>query len=333
MHGIRTIAVVGAGMAGLAAGRRLHDAGLRVIVFEKSRGVGGRMATRREGSIAFDHGAQFFTARGPAFSTRVEGWEARGIVAHWPAPTLAGRAEGSYVGVPGMTAPARALADGLLIVPERRIDTLTRADGGWRLRDAAGIVSTAGIDRFDAVVLAAPAPQAMALAATGGFVLPETEQATYAPCWSLMLTLARPVAGLPDAFSPEDGALAWIARNASKPGRSALPETLVVHATPDWSRAHLEETPAEVARQLSDRLAQCLHRDPGILTATAHRWRFALVERPAGVPFAWNDEARLGACGDWCLGARVEAAFDSGHALAAHLLGEETPVLARDARS
>ena len=332
MHGIRTIAVIGAGIAGLAAARRLHNAGLRVLVFEKSRGVGGRMATRREGDLRFDHGAQYFTARGPLFSAEVEAWTKAGILGHWPASLPTGTGEGSFVGVPDMTAPARALADGLLIVVDRRIDGLARAEGGWRLRDATGIVSTAGIDHFDAVILAVPAPQAIALAASGGIEVPELERATYAPCWSLMLTLAHVVPNLPDAYAPEDSAIAWIARNATKPGRPALPETLVLHATPDWSCVHLEETPAAVASLLAERLTQCLHRDPRVLTATAHRWRFAQVERAAGVPFAWMDELRIGACGDWCLGARVEAAFDSGVALAMHVLGEELPILSRDVR-
>jgi renalase len=332
MRAIRTVAVIGAGIAGLAAARRLHDAGKQVFVFEKSRSVGGRMATRREAGTSFDHGAQYFTCHGRILGEQLERWKEEGIVAHWPPQGMQGRADGTYVGVPGMTAPARMLADGLVIVAERTIRGINPADGGWRLTDESGAVSTAGIDRFDAVVLAVPAPQAAPLIAASGVALPGAEIAVYAPCWALMLATGREAADLPEAFSPEDGAISWVARNSAKPGRPTGVETLVVHASPDWSRAHLEESPAEVARLLLQRLAACTHRLYSTTFATAHRWRYAMVERALGEPFLWNSEAGLGACGDWCLGARVEAAFDSGAALATAVLGEPPLALGRDAR-
>ena len=115
-------------------------------------------------------------------------------------------------------------------------------------------------------------------------------------------------------FRPADGPLAWIARNASKPGRDG--RTLVVHAGPAWSRSNLEEAPGAVVAALAPhwRAATGITAPPSF--AAAHRWRFALVEETAGTPFLWDGAARLGACGDWGLGPRVEAAFDSGEALA-----------------
>ena len=120
-------------------------------------------------------------------------------------------------------------------------------------------------------------------------------------------------------MSPVDGPLGWIARNGSKPGRAALPETIVAHATPAWSRDNLER-PAEEVRDL---LLQSLRSHAGsfeAIYATAHRWHYALVETPAGAPYFWNAGAGFGACGDWCIGGRVEAAFDSGHQLAGRIL-------------
>jgi renalase len=332
MRAFRTVAVIGAGLAGLAAARRLHEAGRQVFVFEKSRGVGGRMATRREAGTSFDHGAQYFTAHGPAFGEQAAAWLRAGILGQWPAQGLSGRAEGCFVGVPGMTAPARAMADGLVIVTERAIREIVPADGGWRLGDEAGAVSTAGIDRFDAVVLAMPAPQAVPLIAGSGIALPGAEEVVYGPCWALMIAAGREVADLPQAFSPEDGAISWVARNSSKPERPNGVETLVVHASPDWSRAHLEDRPPDVASLLLKRLSTCVHRAIAPTYMAAHRWRYALVEQAARQPFLWNPEGGLGACGDWCIGARVEAAFDSGSSLAAAMLGEALPPLGRDAR-
>jgi hypothetical protein len=328
----RSVAVIGAGIAGLAAAGRLQKAGCQVVVFDKSRGVGGRMATRREEAYAFDHGAQYFTAHGPVFAGQIEAWERLGLVAHWPPQGLSGRAEGCWVGVPGMTAPCRNLAEGLLVVTGCTVRSIAREDGLWRLGSEQGTVSAAGLDRFDMVVLAIPAPQASPLIAGSGVSLPGTEDIVYAPCWALMLAGDKDFSELPAAFSPEDGAISWVARNGTKPGRPTGEETLVVHATPDWSRAHLEEAPETVATQLAQRLAACTRRSLEPTFVKAHRWRYALVERAAGRPSLWNAEAGLGACGDWCIGARVEAAFDSGMAMAAAILGEAMPPMGHEAR-
>lgn len=314
------IAVIGAGLAGLAAARRMHEAGLQVVLFDKSRGVGGRLATRRIDTMAFDHGAQFFTARGETFSRLVAGWAARGVVTAWPAAEAQGGAP-RYVGTPGMSAPARALAAGLVIVTGRTVARLARSrvDGRWSVHDADGVVSTAGIDRFDAVVLAIPAPQAGALLAASDAALPGLEAASYAPCWALLVAATGPVPSLPDASGEDDGVLSWVARNGSKPGRAALPETFTAHAGAAWSRENLERPTEDVRDRLLAALAK--RAGPGLepIYAVVHRWRYALVETPAGRDFLWDAALGLGACGDWCLGGRVEAAFDSGHAMGGHL--------------
>jgi len=71
--------VIGAGVSGLIAARTAQANGARVLVLDKGRGVGGRLATRRTDSGVFDHGAQFFTARDPQFRLLVEAWRAAGI--------------------------------------------------------------------------------------------------------------------------------------------------------------------------------------------------------------------------------------------------------------
>jgi renalase len=306
------IAIIGAGVAGLAAARRLRQRGAAVVLFEKSRGIGGRMATGRVGDLQFDHGAQYFTAKGPRFQEAVAGWEASRNVAPW-----FGR---SYVGTPGMTAPASAMAEGLPVVTECQVSSIRRNVDGWSVLDADGIVRTPGNGCFSAIVLVVPSPQAAPLANSAGVAFPEIERARYAPCWALMLAFATPLDLPGDRIKPEDRVIGWIARNASKPGRAQAHETIVVHATPEWSRAHLEESREEVARRLLARFQTVTGQTRAPTFVAAHRWRYALVEEPAGTPFVWDAASRLGACGDWCLGPRVEAAFDSGEALAEAVL-------------
>ncbi len=302
------IAIVGAGIAGLAAARRLRTAGIACTLFDKSRGLGGRMATRREGDLRFDHGAQYFSARGPRFQSAVEEWCEAGLAAEW--------FEGAYVGTPGMSGPARGMLAGETVVGGCRVTALRRLATGWMVLTAEGPVATPGNGAFSAVILALPAPQIVPLAATAGLAMPALDGVRYAPCWALMLGYSAPTRFDWDRIRPEDGAIAWIARDSAKPGRSGATECVVVHAAPDWSRQHLEHSPVDVAGAL----ASMLHDRYGIagetMFAAAHRWRYALVEQPTGTPCLWDAGSRLGACGDWCLGPRVEAAFDSGEAMA-----------------
>jgi renalase len=302
------VAIVGAGMAGLAAARQLARSGIGVTVMDKSRGVGGRMSTCLVDGLQFDHGAQYFTARGDRFRAVVEQWRAAGHVDEW--------FDGGFVGTPGMTAPLRAMAAAHVIVGGCEVTALRRDERGWSVDAADGLVETPGNGRFSAVILAVPAPQAVPLAASSGVALPELETARYAPCWALMLGFSAPPGLCGDRVRPDDDVIGWIARDASKPGRKTETETVVVHAAPEWSRRNLERSADAVAHDILMRFRELTGIRAAPCFSAAHRWRHALVERAAGPAFLWHEGARLGACGDWCLGPRVEAAFDSGEALA-----------------
>lgn len=301
------VAIVGAGMAGLSAASRLREAGLDCTVFEKSRGLGGRMATRRVDALQFDHGAQYFTARGARFQSRLAQWQGQGVVAEW--------LPGKWVGTPGMTAPARSLADGLRVIREYRVTGLAGGPGRWRLVSDDAAAHPIAEESFDAVIMAIPAPQVGPLAASAGMGFAELERVRYGPCLALMLAFERATGLREFSLSPPDGPVGWIARNATKPGRTDALETLVVHATPEWSKAHLEDPAQGTADALLRHLRPYVG-DAEPVFRRVHRWRYARVEQAAGVPFLWDPIQQAGACGDWTGGPRVESAFDSGEALA-----------------
>jgi len=304
----KRVAIIGAGMAGLAAARLLREAGADCTIFDKSRGLGGRMATRRTGDFSFDHGAQYFTARGPRFRALVDEWSAAGHAASWYDHEV-------IVGAPGMTAPARAMAAGLNTVMGLEVKSLSRAPQGWSIHAGEEV-----FEGFTAVVVAIPAPQTTSLIKTGGLSFLELASARYAPCLALMLAFDREAAFQGERMCRDKGPIAWIARNSSKPGRPAGQETFVVHASPDWSRAYLDETPEAILKKLSPFALDLIRALSAPIFATAHRWRYALVEQALAVPCLWDAEAAVGACGDYCLGPRVEAAFDSGEAMARAIL-------------
>ncbi len=325
----RRIAVIGAGIAGLSCAVHLQAAGLHPQVFDKSRGLGGRLSTRRGDTWQCDHGAQYFTARHPAFRVVVEAWVAAGMAAVWqprlavlgdasshrPDPTLA-----RYVGTPRMTAPAHALSQGLTLRTQSTISELRRTAQGWQLRSA----ETGWLDElFDAVVLALPAPQAGTLLAGHSAALSSVVGSVrMRACWAVMLRFDESVNLSFDAAFVNSGPLRWIARDNSKPARGGT-ETWLLHATTDWSDAHVEADPDTVTAALEQEFVRL-----GGTTATAraaHRWRYAEADAALAIGHAWEPVIQVGVCGDWLQGGKIEGAWLSGLALAQAITRPDTP--------
>ncbi len=322
-----SVAVVGAGIAGLTCARTLTDHGFEVTVFDKARSVGGRTSTRRvEPDFAFDHGAQYFTARNPHFVQFVEALKSRGCVAEWGGRIVKlenGVAtetspQSRFVGVPGMSAVAACLAADLAIRREVHIERIVRTSDAWELADATG----KKLGPFQFLVVSLPAPQSAVLLGSHPFVA-EAAGVAMAPCWALLVALE-------DRFDvPWDGAFvskspfSWLARNSSKPGRPHGADCWVLHATPAWSAASLEESPDTIASELFGAFETAVGRSlPNLAYRAAHRWRYSLGADPVGRGMLFDAGAGLAVCGDWLSGGRVEGAFISGTAAAACVLQE-----------
>jgi renalase len=303
------IAIIGAGLAGLAAADALRSAGHDIVAFDKARGPGGRMSTRRtdtaQGMAFFDHGAQYFTARDPEFAAEVARWEADGTAARWPAA-----GGDAWVGTPGMNGIVKALAARHDVRWACRIESIAREGAQWRLGHADGG------ETADAVIVAVPAEQVSDLVAAHRADWAGLAAATRSqPCWTVMAAFDARVGFAADTLRSH-GAIGWAARNSAKPGRSG-PESWVVQGSPDWSVAHLEDDGDTVIATLLADLADAVGNDlPGILAVQAHRWRYAM-SGAAGQTALWDGTLSLGLCGDWLIGPRIESAWASGRALAA----------------
>lgn len=344
------IAVVGGGMAGVVCARTLLQAGHQVTLIEKSRGFGGRMATRRTEFGGFDHGAQYFTVRDKRFAQvlltaqeQVRAWsvstvrvldELGRVLASAPPPS-----EPHFVAMPGMSglvshwaqpllrpelhnvSGARALLETRVTHIERDVLNAER----WQLRaeDSEGGQHVHG--GFDRVVLALPHLQTHDLLMASGHS-PELRQqlhaVTVAPCWTLMV--AYPNAMQPDLphIGPQWNAarsthhrISWLARENSKPGRERI-ERWTIQASPAWSTKHLEDDAERVKGKLLKGFAEITGIRATPAHAVVHRWRFAQTQQPLGRPYIHDTELGIGLCGDWCLGHRVEDAFVSGLELA-----------------
>ncbi|MDH3219745.1 MAG: NAD(P)-binding protein [Gammaproteobacteria bacterium] len=323
---MKRIAVIGAGIAGLTLARELRGLA-EVEVFEKSRGSGGRMATRRADPYQFDHGAQFFSARSENFERFLEPLIDAGDVARWDADFVEIDSGGivserswrdgpaHYVAVPGMSALSKRMAEGLAVTLETQITLIIREGLRWRLLDQ----NQASRGGFDWVISAIPAQQARAL-------LPETF-APYAAlagrrmlgCYSLMLGFAKPLdIGWQAAFV--GGAdISWISNDNSKPGRPDS-YTLLVHSTNRWAEENIEAEADWVSAYLLAELARVIRYDlPPADHSALHRWRYANIEKQAGARYYLDREQRLAAIGDWCIQGRVESAYQSAFELALEL--------------
>jgi hypothetical protein len=322
MDGVR-IAVIGAGIAGLACARELARADARVTVFERSRGLGGRLGTRRQGSFVFDHGAQYIIARSRSFARYMEVAARAGSVTRWfprireddrlwDAPI-----EDWYVGQPGMSAAVRPMARNIDVHSGVGVHELIQSQRGWELQTDSGRQN----EIFSAVAVAIPAPQAFTLLGGHGRTFRQLTNVRMAPCWAAMFAFDQPVDVGADVRRWSHGSLAWAACDSTKPQRPAGPRCWIVHASVAWSREHLEADAREVAQLLFHEFASGTGvRLPAPAHLQAHRWRHAFVEQPLGLPCLVDEEMAAGACGDWCLAPRVEAAFESGRTLAHSLL-------------
>lgn len=338
-----SVAIIGAGIAGLACAGALSAAGWRVQVFDKSRGAGGRAATRRAEGGGFDHGAQYFTVRDPRFARVVSDWQAESTAAPWVARVVriegAGTApvpvesepQGRRVGTPGMSALGRALARGLPIAFECPIVQARRFDAGWILTagDGGGMPERVLPQPWDWLVCAAPAPQSASLLATDAPDLAAAVAArTMLPCWAVMVDI-EPCADTGwDAAFVDDPRLAWAARESSRPGR-APGGRWVLHAGARWSLDHLEQDAGEVATRLLAAFREITGIEAPARAVRAHRWRYA---RPDDALPALpqrcllEPSTRAAACGDWASAGRIEDAWLSGHSLALRLLaGTDRP--------
>ena len=321
-HTSAEVLVVGAGIAGLRAARTLRDAGKTVVVLEKSRGLGGRAATKRLHGTRADHGAQYFTARDPRLQEQVDGWLGAGVLEVWTRgfhtltpDGLKAPDEGypRYAFPGGMNTFGKLLGDGLDVRREALVTALIKTANGWSVTLSDGTRYAA-----ETLILNVPAPQALILGQDvfSGDTKDALSRVTFAPCLALMAGFAQ-AAPEWSGIEAKDGPVSWLANDSSKrSGTDAEETTLVLHGSPAFSEAHLE-TPETALPEMLAVAASLGFAEP--LWTQLQRWRYSKVTQPYDGPFLKGDD-KLYFCGDWCGGAKVEAAYLSGLEVAGAVL-------------
>lgn len=312
------VIVVGAGICGLVAAQRLSESGAEVIVVDKGRSPGGRLATRRIGGATLDHGAQFFTVRTPAFRRQVDDWVDRGLVTIWSNGFSSDDGHPRYVATAGMNSLAKDLALDLDV----RCSTMAFAirpsvDGpsAWHVVIDDGTVHTT-----DAVIVTTPLPQAFALLADSALPLDESLMRTD---YDRTITLLATVDGAtnipaPGGVQTPTPDLAFVADNTAK-GVSATP-AVTVHASAAWSDEHWDDDHDDLRSALIELAGPWLGA-AAVVEAQVKKWRFATPRTIWPEPCWVAEGGRVVLAGDAFDGPRVEAAHNSGLAAAHAIVG------------
>lgn len=331
------IAVIGAGVAGLSCARELRLRGYDPVVFEASDRLGGRCSSRNTRIGWFDDGAQAISGA-TRLATYAEQRTGELAALHpWTVPATpaedepkgkdrdkeADEADTSRtlklmgaVGVPSMLALASTVAQPLDVRLNTSIQHARRSGARWVLRNEAGEID----ENFQALVLAIPAPLALPLAHESPELAAALHTVRYRSRWVLLLGSERAV-GLPGYREFQGSPIERVAAMHSKPGRpSNPPQRWFVEAAERWSLQHEHDDPEVVADLLLDNFRALAGRTVTPNFLLAHRWAHAFVDAPATlarrVGYLWDDEVRLGVCGDSVVTSQVDRVHHSGVALA-----------------
>ena len=310
------VVVVGAGIAGLMAAQSLVENGHDVVVVDKGRSPGGRLATRRIDDATLDHGAQFFTVRDPLFKSHVEKWIASGVVTEWcrgfDSATQNNDGFPRYRGVRGMTDIAKHLANGLDV----RCNTLAFSiapgtTSKWQLNIDDGSALNA-----DALIVTCPLPQTYALLVTADIELPDSMMRTeYDRTICLLAVLNQSSAVVsPGGLQNPDETFSFVADNAIKGISSAV--ALTLHANPQFSLEHWDAPPQDV-HDLLLKQAKPWIGDATVVTSQVKKWRLAT---PLTIwPDRYWANEMIVLAGDAFGGPKIEGAALSGLSAANYL--------------
>lgn len=339
------VAIIGAGISGLSCATALQNSGLQVILYEKSRGVSGRLSTRVYEHWQCDHGAQYFTARDPLFTAEVQRWIKADVAKLWEPELKVFDGENftqknnkkdsntlRYVGYPRNHSPAKWLAESLNVVTEAAITAIAKIGSQWQLTSKEHGVHA---EHFDFVILCIPSQQAgILLKDCGSRLATLCDAVVMRPCFALMLHLDNQVNCQFDALFINSGLLSWVARDSSKPGRNGRQnnkgETWVLHASAEWSQANIDISKEVVTQKMLSEFNKVLQSDTTLTASTQldiklkehdlHRWMYADCEHYLTDIYHFDAEHNIGLCGDWINGGKIQGAWLSGYKLAERII-------------
>ncbi|PFA68291.1 hypothetical protein CN378_06745 [Bacillus sp. AFS015802] len=316
----KEVIIIGGGLSGIMAARTLIEKGVEdILILEKSRSVGGRLATRRIGEGKADHGAQFFTVRSRELERDVEIWLKSGWVKRWfgdPYPR--------YTSPTGMNSLAKRLAEGIPVKLNTKVSSIREG------RDGPLEVELESGERILAnhCVVTAPVPQGLSL--LEGMTPPQLSHISFAPCFVGLFTLdgnsSIPSPGHLDENLP-DG----VERVVDHRKKGISPSvTVSVYMTGDWSKRNDRTEEHEILAEIRLVAERYLEKGSEVRGAQLKRWRYAEAEGVISKPFVeTGHDHRITLCGDAFLRendeagrTRFESAYLSGISAGERIAGK-----------
>jgi predicted NAD/FAD-dependent oxidoreductase len=312
----KKIAIIGAGIAGITIASKLQNLN-EVTVFEKSRGVGGRMSSRRVEDYSFDHGAQFFTAKTAEFKELCRKAESEGVIEQWNCNFV--EIKGNqilekwqfssryphFVATPQMNSLCKYIGKDLNILLSQEIISIKFDNDKWSLNSKEGAV----FRDFDYLILAIPSHQTINLIPESFGHFDVISNSKMSACFALMLAFKKPLKINFEAALVKESNISWISLNHSKPQRPKA-FSMVVNSSNKWAEENIEEDLEVIKEKMISSLQKIINFDlEDINYQNIHRWKYANSDLQKGEKSLFDAKLNLGICGDWLISGRVESAF------------------------
>ena len=323
----KNIAVIGAGLAGTTIASKIKGK-FDVKIFEKSKGVGGRMSTRKETSFIFDHGAQFFKVKTPHFKNFLSELFSQQIIQPWKFKLayfqgqnlrkiqLIKDADKFFVGVPDMNSIIKHLCKNCNVILNTKIEKIIKQKGKWNLYDQ----NEKSYGLYDWVILSLPAEQSLELISKKISFYPLVEKIKMKGCYSLMIGMNKPMNLNYDAAIIENEDIAWLAINNSKPCRMNN-YCLLINSSFEFASKNINSSKDSVLKHLlnvSGKLINYDLRKSSIMKI--HQWKYVEAKCSPIENYFIDHEEKVAVCGDWFINSRVEGAFLSANELAREII-------------
>jgi hypothetical protein len=313
----KKIAIIGAGFAGLVLANQLKNFA-EITIFEKSRGVGGRMASRTKDNFTFDFGCQFFLAKNPQFINFLQPFIDKKIVQSLEGNFVEidnyqitynrqwNRAKNHYVATPKMTNLCKEMAIDLKIISQTKVARLNKINNSWQVFDEQQNF----LGDFDWVFLAIPPLQVADILPKDCSFFNDLAKFKMMGCYSLMLGLSQSLNLNFDFALIKNSIISWISSENSKPHEN-IAHGYTILARNSWADLHIDDDLELIKSQLIAEFEKIINQKlPEILHCDIHRWRYAnIAKQENSSGYLFDKKHQIGACGDWLIHGRVEASY------------------------
>ena len=323
----KNIAIIGSGLSGITIATELKKK-FHLDIFEKSKGVGGRMSTRIEPPFVFDHGAQFFAINTVGFRNYVSELLQKKIILPWKFKLayfegikltkikIIRNEDKFFVGVPNMNSIVKYLSKKIDVTINTKIEKIIKKKDNWLLHDQ----NNKGYGKYDWVILTLPAEQSKELITKTISFYPLIKKIKMKGCFSLMIGMNDPANLDYDAAIIKDLDVAWLAINNSKPLR---PEkySLLINSSYDYAAKNINSPKEKIINHLLDQTNDIINRKiPNSALIRLHQWRYVEAEKHPDENYFIDPQNKIGICGDWFVNSRVEGAFISASNLSKEII-------------